>query len=424
MAKKFFDITSPSASSGERGEARIKSRPKPGGLIEEPVFIYQKKKNRGKGLMLGAALGIFVAAGAFLSQFYLSKAEVEIWPETKKLNFKTEIAVDAGYNEPSSSRLAQKIIAGKSLTEEKETSKEFLASGIVEKKEFARGKIKINNKSKNPITLIKNTRFLSDEGKQFHSLKESTVPAKGYLDGVDVEADAAGEEYNIGPSKFSAPNLRKYSSTLFYDIWAESSAAMAGGFSGKAPQVTEEDIKNAEAEILEKLFADGKGSLSNAARAQDYILPEEAMKQELIEKLTFAKAGQETKSFIFKAKIKSSGLAFKKSDAEKLSQDFVYSQIGLDKKLVEKSLNLNYTVKENNLGEGKIIIGIEISGDIYQDMDMRGLKDKLKGRSAFDGKNFLEKDEEISRVEVNLWPPWVKRVPKNNEKIEIELKLD
>lgn len=426
MTKKFFDISPPPAPDAGASQSKIRadfSSPKPEGLLEKPTIFTQKKKNKGKGQMLGLLLAFLVAFGAFSSYFYLSRAEVEIWPETKNLNYKTEVVVRQGYDEPSSSWLAQKTLPGKSFTEEKESSKEFFSSGIVEKQEFARGKIRIQNKSKNPITLIKNTRFLSDEGKQFHSLKEATVPAKSYMDGVEVQADAAGGEYNVGPSKFSVPNLRKYSSTLFYEVYGESSEPMTGGFSGKSPQVTEDDLKGAEAELLGKLYAEGKESLIASVRVEDYVMPEETVKQEVIEKITFAKAGQETKSFIYKSKIKSSGLAYRESDLENLAKDFVYSQIGLDKKLVEKSLSLNYEVKESDSSDGKITVALEISADVYSDVNMQNLKNKIKGKSSLDGKNFLEKEDGISRVKVNLWPPWVKRVPKKDEKIEMKISI-
>lgn len=396
MTKKFFDISSPKYASSKK---------------ESTILTYQGKKGTGPILKIGAILVILVTAGIF-AYLALSKAEVEIWPKMENLNFKTE--VKSGQEE---------AIPGKFFEEEKEASKEFLSTGILEKKDFARGKIRVNNNSQRPITLIKNTHFRSDEGKQFHSLKDITVPAKGYLDGVEVEADAAGNEYNVKPSKFSVPNLRKYSQELFYAVFAESFEPMKGGFLGNSPQVTEDDLKNAERILLEKLLAEGKESLKTTV-SRDYIILEEAWKQEVVEKFPLAKAGQETNSFFFKAKIKSKVFAFKKSDLENFSKEFIFSQLQKNEKLLAQSLNLNYSIKEKDLDNGKITVNLEISAKAYQDIDPQILKEKIRKKSAVEGKIILEGEKEIFEAEIKLWPFWVKKVPQNDQKIKIKLNLD
>ncbi len=396
MIKKFFDISLPKYRGSKK---------------ESAILIYQEKKGTGPILKIGAILVILVTTGIF-AEIALPKAEVEIWPKMENLNFRTE--ANAGQDE---------AIPGKFFEEEKEASKEFPSSGILEKKELARGKIKVYNKSQKPITLIKNTHFISDEGKQFHSLKGFTVPSKGYLDGVEVEADAAGDDYNIKPSKFSVPNLKKYSQELFFAVWAESLEPMKGGFLGNSPQVSEDDLKNAERILLEKLLAEGKDSLKTTV-SRDYIMLEEAWKQEVVEKFPLAKAGQETNSFLFKAKIESKVFAFKKSDLENFSRDFVFSQIEPSKKLLAQSLNLNYSIKEKDLDNGKITLNLEISAKDYQDVDPQILKEKIRKKSAVEGKIILEGEKEISKAEIKLWPFWVKKVPQNDQKVKIKLNLD
>ncbi len=377
---------------------------------ENPILIYQEKKGN-PIFKIGLILAVLITTGIF-GYFALPKAEVEIWPEMKYLNFKTEVKIGE-----------QEIIEGKFFEEEKETLREFPSSGILEKKELARGKIKVYNKSQKSITLVKNTHFRSDEGKQFHSLKAITVPAKGNLDGVEIEADAVGDEYNIKPSKFSVPNLRKYSQELFFAVWAESLEPMKGGFLGKSSQVTEDDLKNAEKILLEKLFGEGRESLKTAI-TEDYILLEEVLKQETIEKYPLAKAGQETESFMFKAKIKSRAFVFKRADLENFSKEFISSQTAENKKMLEKSLNLNYSIKEKELDNGKITLNLEISAKVYQDIDPQILKEKIRKKSAVEGKIILEGEKEISEAEIKLWPFWVKKVPQNDQRIKIKLNLD
>ncbi len=402
MPKKFFDILPP------KSEAKVKK--------ERNVLVYQEKKAKAINFKFWLILIILVSVGIF-SYSHLPRAKVEIWPKVENINFKTEVKIAQTAKETE-----QETLPGEFIEEEKESSMEFPSSGVIEKQDFAQGKIKVHNETKKSVTLIKNTHFLSDEGKQFHSLKEITIPAEGYLDGVDVVADGAGEEYNIGPSKFSVPNLRKYSSDLFYNIWAESLEVMKGGFVGKSAKVTEGDLKNAENALLEKLLSSGKDSLK-AKVGEDSILLDDLLKLEVIEKFPLTKAGQEIKSFVFKAKIKSTGFIFKKADLEKFAEDYIYSQIEAGKKIVDKSLNLNYSVKERDLEQGKIVLSLEISAQIFSDPDNQILIEKIKGKSAVEAEYFLEKEDEISKAKIELWPFWVKKVPQNNEKIEFKLEI-
>jgi hypothetical protein len=385
MPKKIFDILPPE---------------------EKKILIEKEKKAKLPLLKLGFILLIFLSLS--LSSFYFSRAKIEIWPEIRNLNFKTEI----------------KNISGQFFEEETESPMEFPSTGIIEKKEFAKGKLRVYNNSKTSRSLVQGTHFLSDKGKQFHTLKGITIPAKGYLDNVEVEADAPGPEYNIGPSKFSVPRLA--GTSLYTLIYAESFELMKGGFIGKVPQVTEEDLKNAERILLEKLSELAKESLKKNV-PEGYIFLEELLKQEVLEKFPLTKAGQELKSFIFKAKIKSKAFIFKKADLENFAKEFVYSKIttgpGLNQKLIEGSLNLNYSVKEKDMDKGKLTLSLEISAQSYSQPDFPLLKDRVKGKSVIEAEYLLEKEEEISKVKIKVFPFWVKTLPKNVQRIEIELKI-
>ena len=407
MAKKFFDI-SPLEQSG-----KLK--------VEKKVLIYREKKGKLPHLVIGLILVILIMGLIFFS-FYFSKAEVEIWPETKDISFKTEIKIDEKTEEIGPDLwFKQKSIPGQFLEKEKEFSREFPSSGVIEKKGFAQGKIRVHNNSRKPITLIRDTRFLSDKGKQFHSLKRITIPARSYLDGVEVKAAAPGKEYNIGPSKFSVPGLA--GTPLYILIYAESFEPMKGGFLEKAPQVTQDDLKQAEQILLEESFRQGKESLKKAV-AEDYILLDDLLEQEVIEKFPLAKVGQELSTFVFKAKIKSTGFIFKKADLESFAREFIYSQIEPNKKLVEKSLNLNYLVEERDLGQGRVILSLEISAEVYSELNLYVLKEKIRGKSAVEGEYFLEKTPEILKAKIIISPFWVKNVSQNERRIEMDLKFD
>jgi len=402
MAKKFFDILPP--------DERTRNEQK------RLVFRSQSKRaGRGFGLfwiLLILIGGVFSLC--FLYSFRFSRAEIEILPKTDRVSFNTEVSIRKDIEEVS---LTEWAIPGRFAEEEKELSMEFPSSGKVSKKKYARGKIRVYNKYHQSVSLRKNTHFRSDEGKEFYTLKQIKIPANGYLDGVEVVADEPGPEYNIGPSKFSVPKLRRYSQRLFMDVYGESTEPMKGGFLGEVPEVKKEDLENAEKILLEKLFAQGKESLKGSL-PQDYILLDDLIKQEVVEKSPLAKAGQELKSFVYKARVSSRGFIFKKADLEEFSYQFIQSQIG-DKKIVEGSLDLDYSVEQKDLKEGNVLISLRASAETYSLPDFGQLKEKAKGKSATEAEYLLEKEEGISRAKIKLFPFWSRIVPQKEQKIEI-----
>ena len=412
MPKKVFDIFPPKPPKYFRLEP-----------LAPESFRASKGVGAKKGLIL--VLAVLISAGIFCyltPPHWWGRAEIEIWPETEILEIEKEIEVREKMTESDPTLwIAQKAIPGAFLQEEKEASQQFSSSGIIEKKVLATGQIRVYNKYHEPITLIPGTRFMSDLGKQFHSLKKITIPAKGYID-AQVEADVPGQDYNIKPSKFSVPGLKKWGE-LFYSVWGESLAPMEGGLIGEVSQVTQKDLEEAEKILVEKLLKEGEESLKKNIPS-DSILLEGALNQEIIEKFSLAKAGQELEFFISKAKVKSEALIFKKSDLESFAKEFIYSQIDQAKKLHEKSLKLRYEPRFIDLKTGKITLSLEITAKIYSDINVQEISEKVKGKSLAGGKNFLERMPGVFEAQVKIWPFWVEKIPENPEKIEIKLNLD
>ncbi|MBI4079972.1 hypothetical protein HY414_01985 [Candidatus Kaiserbacteria bacterium] len=139
-----------------------------------------------------------------------------------------------------------------------EDSQTVQANGVERAEEKASGNITIYNEySTSPQRLLKNTRFETPDGLIFRAPAEIIVPGrKGATPGeitVMVIADQAGEKYNVGPvSRFTLPGL-KSSSDMYKKIYARSSAAMSGGFSGDRPATAPAELERAMAEIRGRL---------------------------------------------------------------------------------------------------------------------------------------------------------------------------
>lgn len=386
-------------------------------------------------------ISIFLLAfsGGFWLYFFLPNARIIISPKLETLTYKTNLIVDkatAGINS------SDRVIPGQLIKEEKEISQDFPSSGkeIIENK--AQGTIRIyNNYSTSSQILISGkaqidkTRFISDSGKIFRLKEKTVVPGakieKGelvpsYID-AEVEADKAGEEYNIGPSIFSIPGFAgtpKY--TRFY---AESFSQMTGGFIGEKPQITKEDLEKAESSLNERILKEILDALK-IKMPQDYILIDDAFQIKILETTFSAKSGENLALFNGKIKASSQGIIFRPSALESVSNQYIDSQIQKNlslieenKKVKEGSLKINYSVEKLETEKGKLFLNLEVNKESFTDLDLDLLRENLADKNRAEISKFFEDQPQIAKVEIKLWPFWVRKIPKNIEKIKIELGL-
>lgn len=396
--KKILDIIPPKKVEVEKKEKEETLEIKRS--IRFPFF---------KILIFGLIL--IILTGGIL-HFKYSRAEIEIWPQLDDLNLKEKIEVNAKTDKIN---LNSHLLPGKIFEIEKEIAKDFPSSGKVLKK--AEGTIRVfNNYSKDQV-LVKNTRFISANGKLFYSKNRILIPAGGYTD-VEVVAAEGGAEYNIEPSIFSIPGLvglPQYSS-----ITGKSFSKMKGG--GEASVILPEDLDKAKNNLGEELLKLAKSSLESEAN-EDFILPDEAISQEIIA-TSGPKIGEELDVFNFQIKEKIRALAFKKSDLGDFTKKFILSQIPTDKKLEESSLKINWKVESADLKSDKIILNLEISAKIYSDIDENSLKQALSGKSLKESQMFLDEMSQINNFKIKFWPFSVKRIPEDLERIKIKLMVD
>lgn len=396
--KKFFDVLPPK----KLAEKKIKKQ------STSPSKAFKK------GLVFAF---LFLVPLGIISYFTLAKVEIEIWPETEILNFEEKIIADTKTFQVN---FFEGIIPARIFEITEAISQEFPSSGEIEKK--AEGTIRVYNNYHLLVTLRSGTRFQPPFEKvlYFCSLEKIIIPAKSYID-VKVEAcrPGEGEKYNIGPSKFSVPGLS--GTDLFFYIHGESFEPIEGA--GKIQKVTEDDLERAKNILTEMLFTQLNESLKSEI-STDFILLEEAMKEEILETSSEVEPGAEVQFFEVKAKAKSKTLVFKKSDLENFAKEFILAQIPQNKKLQTESLKIDFQPESINLESGKIILNLKFSAKIYLDIDFSFLRENLKGKSLEDTKILLENQAGIIKAQIRAWPFWVKKVPQNIEKIELKIKLD
>ncbi|MDD5696792.1 MAG: hypothetical protein PHO90_02355, partial [Candidatus Pacebacteria bacterium] len=289
--KKIYDILPPGLA--EKKELR-----------QEPV---RKEKKKVKIPFKWAGLVVLVL---LLAAFFVEgRSEVTIYPKTEDISGEETIRANLKQGTLDEEN---KIIPAIVFSNDLEASKDYSATGRTDKDKKAKAVIRVFNKYKpeKSLTLIKGTRFLSVPGELIYRAtagftvpQAKTVDGKftpGYID-VEVEADQAGEAYNLSSATFSVPGL---SGTEYYSsIWAETINPITGGFKSEVSVVLQKDIDNAKAAFEEEFLAKGKEELKNSIPA-NYRFWEEDFVSEIIGLTVSAKTGEEVASFTVSGKVK------------------------------------------------------------------------------------------------------------------------
>jgi hypothetical protein len=201
-------------------------------------------------------------------------ATVNITPRAELVNLDTTFTA---YKAPAPGQVGFEII-----TVSRESSRSVAATGEEKIERPASGRIVVyNNFDGEPQKLIKNTRFQTPDGKIFRIQESITVPGKvGNTPGsieVEVFADSAGAEYNIGLSDFVIPGFKEGGDMeRFAGFFARSKTEMAGGFSGTVKTASEADTEKAQNEMGAELTVGLMEDANAAIPANFVLLPESA----------------------------------------------------------------------------------------------------------------------------------------------------
>jgi hypothetical protein len=415
MPKKFFDIIPPEKI--EKTEERATRKEK------KPVLAKKKRRWFLKGsIVLVLGLILVLIFGFFL----FPEAKIEIKPKKSSLTLSDSVTIDLSAESYS---FEDKIIPGTIFDDERTLEKDFPSTGKTTAEKKATGTIVVYNEySTSPRSLVP-SRFVSADGKLFWSTESITIPGYTKEGGkiipgqkeVRVEAAKAGEDYNIGPTTFALPALA--GSGLYTTIYAKSSSPMTGGYIGEASSVSEQDLENAESELVKEAKDLSKEALSTRLPLGSILL-DETISQQITDESPEAKAGDAVDSFKYKATVKSSAFSFKKEQLDDFINNMIKLKLGENEKVLDNSIKVTYSTKSTDLDSGKLVLEVNVQADAYEDINTEELKKALAGKTKTEAELLLQSLEGVSDFSIKNKPFLRKRLPLNEEELNISLNLD
>lgn len=306
----------------------------------------------------------------------------------------------------------------------KDISVEFDATGTKNIGEKASGTMTLSNvySTEGSITVPAGSKFSSSDF-TFVSSETVVVPRAQFVGGlipgkadVAVVAEASGDEYNLTP--------RAYTSDSVDGISAQGSQ-MAGGTTKIASVVTADDVQKASEKLVEQPSEDVKKQLIKLFSSDEVVI-DDSFTIDRAAPVSTPAVGAEA---VGKVKLTSSatymltGIA--KNDIE------MYLKADLDKQLSGRDDQRMYDtgadkakLSEYTKAGDVATVQIISTGQIGPRIDEAEIKEQVKGKIYGEVQQSLEAIDGISTVDVQFSFFWVRTIPNDIDKIDVEFKLE
>ena len=421
----------------EKPEAIAKTEPVLASLSPKIVFeksaaketkvkeIKTAKFGKSRGIRRFAIyfLMVVVIGGAVYGAVaFLPRVDIKII--VKKSDWQFSNSISASKN-ASNIDLSVKLIPAEVFFEKKNITLFYPASGVKQIEKKAAGEITIyNSYSSKSQNLIAATRFAAPDGKIFLLNKKAVIPGTTVEGGkiipssvkVEVTAENAGKEYNIGPvERFTLPGFS--GSPKYNDFYAKSEKSFKGGFVGEAAYPTEKDISEAKEKTV-KTLEESLTAFILSQIPKDFKIIDGASRFNVIKEIVNEEV-DEKGNFSATVEAESKIIVFKESDLLKLLGESAKQVLGADFEV--KNYELKYLSGQPDFENGKLQFVIDYKGIFWRPIDVESFKNSILKKKENELKMAIFSLAGVDKATVSFWPFWVKAVPENIKKIKTEI---
>jgi len=379
-------------------------------------------------MVLRAVLFALIIASSLIASltfyFILPKSKIYIQPVVEKISIDLDVRGDANSSAVSDGGGRGATLPAQIFEKSLERSKSIETTGEEEIRAKATGTMRVHNSySSSPQTLVKTTRFVSEGGKLFRTIKTIVVPGAEVSNGkivpssttVEVIASEPGGEYNISPSTFSIPGFK--GTPKYLAFYGESDSRMSGGEIGKVKVITEDDYRGLEKEVKNELETEIDHSL-DILLPEGFFIPTGAKHTDVIEIDSSGNIGDRADELTITGSILTKTFAVREKDAEALlANDFEIRFSG--KRGLQEGKEIVYQVSDKRFNEGTFNMKISLSQNAAIRIDTQEIIAGISGKSEDEVSSFLSSYPGIKEASVTFWPFWVDKIPEDISKIEI-----
>ncbi|MDQ7814630.1 MAG: hypothetical protein RDU25_02405 [Patescibacteria group bacterium] len=354
-------------------------------------------------------LTILIVVGVLWVSSVRARVTVKVRYDVKQLQGTVEVA-----KTPEQGQLQGRVVQGNFEKIQEFAVKEGSTLQIPDDVEV-RGTAKIINNYSKEQTLVKTTRLLTSDGRLYRIDKTVTVPAGGSVT-VAAYSDKKGKEYILSAgTKFTIPGL-------WIDLQKHIYAEAVSGFSGGeqvAKIVTTLDVSEAQKALEEAVFEQAKKTLrSEAGVSDDWDV---IYSKKTVEKKTNVNPGQQSDQFLASVKMDVAAVFYPKQDMEILVRQRLKDGLADGREIVNFDPSLVvYKLDQFDVSSEKAKISIAAQSSTRLTENSPDLsKEAIAGLSIQEAEKKLSDIDGVERVEIQIKPSWIGKLPSMKDKIEM-----
>ena len=394
------------------------------GKVKIPNFDTFRKK-----LFIGIFAGILLLALLIWMFVFAPAATVIVTAATTP----SPISASVKLGGTAATNFKTGIVKSAFQSQKKDEVISFEATGTKNVGEKATGTVSVENCDGSAFTIPTGTVFTANTGQQYitgsaisvgglsgsASVCRSTGVGAGSGSGSVTAVDSGGS-YNISAKS------RGYSiGGLSGDIYA-SGSAMAGGSSKTVKVPSQADIDQAAGQLIGKSTDAEKKVLTSTFKNGEKVIDssftvERAPAVSLPAANTEAPDGKATLTISTTYTIQ----AIASADLEGYLKSSLTAQLdgANNQKIYETGIN-NAALSNFRNEEGSMTVAITATGQIGPKIDEAQLKEQVKGKIYGEVQSTLEEIKGIKNVDVKFSYFWVRTVPNNTNKIDIQFQVE
>ena len=328
-------------------------------------------------------------------------------------------------NETATTSAKSNVIKSVKKELAKEVSVEFSATGKKNVGEKATGVVVFSNSSSSSVTISAGT-ILKNSGLSYTLNSSVTVPGAtlgwscpgykcpGSASG-SITASEGGVQYNAATGSMSIS---------VDDISASLRSATSGGTDKTATVVTASDIESAKSKLSEKKIDGLKEQLLSSFGDSATVITESYVENRSNPSSSVAVDGEATGAVTLKSTITASALAIDKNELKNFVEAKLKEEISGKKsqRIYDNGVN-KVVFSQFSKAHNTQTVRLTTNGKVGPDIKEANVKDQAKGKSYGEVQSAIESIEGVEDVDVKFSPFWVKSVPKDINKINVEFKI-
>lgn len=381
---------------------------------ERPLFAttplvkkYRIRMGKGERKIMLGLIGLVVVATLLAGVVFLPTAKITLKLRTAPLLVDEEVLIGQASGNNN-------VVPGTS----------FYREIAVNRTQPVQHREMVGSKSGGVVEIVNNTtseqrikefsRLQTGDGVMFLMQKYAFVPPGGR---VKVEALAAeeGSAGNIEPQRLDFVAFDDDSKQV---VFGEAKQSFTGGSGELVAVVGADDLAEAKTEAINQARQEAEQQIKKELPS-GWELLEESWQTEVIDFASDNNEGDKVPAIDYSSRVTVRVLGFEQAVFEDKMKEKLTNKLDRDYMLFPGPISFSPTVENINWDEAQAKVAVRVTHSTIPNLAIDTLRQKLAGRSVDEAQQYLEGLSGVRSATMELWPWWVKSIPRIEQRVEI-----